>query len=149
MPGSWPPQDLPNLTDNNCTITSPATTLYNCIAWAAGDDSIWWEPDPQDQYYWPPNIHRAYTAAAFLQAYSSLGYKLCFDGALEEGTEKVALYGKGTAGAETPTHAALQLPDGKWTSKLGNCEDVTHTLADDVNGPCYGQVLCFLARPRP
>jgi hypothetical protein len=25
---------------------------------------------------------------------------------------------------------------------------VTHSAADDVNGPCYGQVLCFLARER-
>ena len=149
MPGSWPPQDLPNLTDQNCSITSPASTLYNCIAWAAGDDSRWWEPDPFDLYYWPPHVPRTFTTEALLQVYGMLGFRLCFDGVLEQGIEKLALYGKGPAGAEVPTHAALQLPNGTWTSKLGNFEDVMHTTADDVNGPCYGQVLCFLARPRP
>ena len=149
MPGSWPPSELPNLIDNNCQITSPTTPRYNCIAWAAGDNSRWWEPDPFGQYYWPPNIPRTFTTDAFLQAYGMLGFRLCFDGILKQGVEKLAIYGKGPAGAEVPTHAALQLPDGTWTSKLGNCEDVTHTTADNLNGPCYGHVLCFLARARP
>lgn len=148
MPGSWPPQDLPDLTNQNCTLTSPATPLYNCIAWAAGDDSRWWEPDPFQQYYWPPNIPRDFTTDAYLQAYGTIGYRLCFDGGFEEGVEKIAIYGAGPAGAEQPTHATLQLPDGRWTSKLGSCEDVTHSTVNDLNGPCYGHVLCFLARPR-
>ncbi len=59
--------------------------------------------------YWPQNTTRAVTFQAFLEAYNTLGFKLCFDSVLENGVEKLALYGKGPAGAEVPTHAALQL----------------------------------------
>lgn len=148
MPGSWPPRELPNLSDHNCTITSKATPSYNCIAWAAGDSSRWWEPDQFFLYYWPPGIPRVFTVDAYMQAFGTLGFRLCFDGVLEEGIQKVAIFASGPPEAERPTHAALQLPDGTWTSKLGECEDITHQTAGDVDGPCYGQVRCFLARPR-
>jgi hypothetical protein len=98
--------------------------------------------------HWPPNVARELTTEAFLRAYGSLGYALCFDGTLEDGIEKVALYGKGPHGAEVPTHAALQLETGEWTSKLGNYEDVTHTTTRDMVGPAYGHVICYLARRR-
>src|SRR3990172_11289809 len=78
MPGSWPPQDLPHLTEHNCIITSPATADYNCLAWAGGDDTRWWEPDPMGQYYWPDDAPRTLTTDAFLRAYSTLGFRLFF-----------------------------------------------------------------------
>jgi hypothetical protein len=84
-----------------------------------------------------------------MAAYETLGYTLCFDGALQDGIEKIALYGKGAVGSEVPTHAALQLESGKWTSKLGPFEDVHHDTPDDAMGPVYGRVLCFMSRPRP
>ena len=99
--------------------------------------------------YWPPSTLRAETTDSFLGAYGSLGYRLCFDGALEAGVEKIALYAIGPAGSETPTHAALQLETGEWTSKLGDFEDITHATPADVQGSIYGTVLCYLARPRP
>jgi hypothetical protein len=99
--------------------------------------------------YWPPNLQRAITTEAFLRAFGTLGYGLCFDGGLEPGVEKLALYGKGPAGAEVPTHAARQLETGGWTSKLGILEDITHATSSDVSGPAYGQVICYLSRPRP
>jgi hypothetical protein len=98
--------------------------------------------------YWPPNVVRAVTTEAFLRAYGTLGFRLCFDGTLETGIEKVAVYGKGAVGAEVPTHSALQLEDGQWTSKLGVFEDITHATPGLVNGPVYGAVICYLARPR-
>ena len=100
------------------------------------------------QYYWPPNVPRTFSIDSVIQAYATRGFRRCAHGDLEEGIEKIAIYGTGPSGAERPTHAALQLLEGRWTSKLGNCEDVTHSTANDVNGPCYGQVLCFLGRPR-
>lgn len=148
MPGSWPAHELPNLNDQNCQVTSPATARYNCIAWAVAETFRWWWPDPMNIGYWPPTIRREETVAAFIQAYSTRGFRLCFDGTREEGVEKVALYGVGAPGHETPTHAALQLENGEWTSKLGPFEDITHSLPDDVNGPVYGHVVCFLSRPR-
>jgi hypothetical protein len=99
--------------------------------------------------YWPDGAARTVEIGAFVEAYRGFGYTLCFDGVLENGVEKVALYGKDEAGTEIPTHAALQLETGKWTSKIGPFEDIEHETAADVEGPVYGRVVCYLARPRP
>ena len=149
MPGSWPQHELPNLTPDNCEIRSRATNSYNCIAWAAGENFRNWWPDPSMSGYWPPNVPRSETTQAFILAYGTLGFALCFDGTLEPGIEKIALYGKGPRGAEVPTHAALQLESGQWTSKLGPFEDVNHTTVEAATGPVYGRVMCYLSRPRP
>ncbi|MCG8587287.1 MAG: hypothetical protein MI757_21490 [Pirellulales bacterium] len=45
------------------------------------------------------------------------------------------------------THAARQLPDGRWTSKLGKAEDIEHDSANDVAGGLYGEVVEFMKRP--
>ncbi len=149
MPGSWPQQELPHLADDNCEIKSKKTKRYNCIAWAAGEDFRWWWPDPMGKTYWPAGVTRAQTIAAFLEAYGTLGFKLSFDGTLQNGVQKLAIFGKGVAGAETPTHAALQLQNGEWTSKIGPFEDIEHKVVAAVEGPVYGRVICYLSRPRP
>lgn len=149
MPGSWPQHELPNLTHNNCEVKSPATKRYNCLAWAAGENFRWWWPDPMGKDYWPPGIARSETVQGFLLAYGTLRFSLCFDGTLEAGIQKLAIYGKGQVGAEVPTHASLQLENGQWTSKIGRFEDIDHTTASVVDGPIYGHVICYLARPRP
>lgn len=46
----------------------------------------------------------------------------------------------------TPTHAARQLENGKWTSKLGQLEDIEHEL-DGLVGDKYGIVVTILRRP--
>jgi hypothetical protein len=40
---------FPNLAADGYTVASPKTQAYNCVAWAAGDVSRWWEPG----IYWP------------------------------------------------------------------------------------------------
>lgn len=149
MLGSWPIYELPNLVPETYEITSSATRRYNCIAWAAGEDFRNWWPDSFDVGYWPPGVPRQVTIQAFIRAYGALGYRPCIDGALEPGVEKIALYGKGQPGAEIPTHAALQLESGQWTSKLGPFEDVSHTTPEAASGPIYGKVIRYLVRPRP
>jgi hypothetical protein len=62
---------------------------------------------------------------------------------LEPGFEKVALYAVGSE----PTHAARQILNGRWVSKLGPQEDIEHGAPDDLSGPCYGQVVRVLKRP--
>lgn len=81
-------------------------------------------------------------------AYETLGYDLCYDERLEEGVEKIALYGiDNPDGTIEPTHAARQLSSGEWTSKLGPFEDISHTSLDDLNGPTYGHKICCMSRP--
>jgi hypothetical protein len=149
MVGSWNQAHHPKLTDTNCIVTSPATKSYNCIAWAVtgSSDAPWWWPLPA-AYYWPNGVVREVTIAAFLQAFATEGFAECADGNTEDGFEKIALYGNRMPwGTVEPTHAARQLPDGKWTSKLGNLEDIIHETAEDVNGPIYGGVIHYLKRP--
>lgn len=101
-------------------------------------------------YFWPPNVPREITIDAFIRAYGTVGYTVCGEGDLEAGFEKIALYAKRMPwGDVEPTHAARQLPDGTWTSKLGPCEDVNHKTVADVNGPAYGGPVQFLKRPTP
>lgn len=84
--------------------------------------------------------------AVFAQA----GYERCADGVLEEGVEKIALYAR----ADQVQHAALQLPSGRWTSKLGDDCDIEHELqaltssANTGGGVQYGEVAAFMRRAR-
>lgn len=130
---------FPKLTDQNHKITSPRKIKYNCIAWAARNTERWWQPG----VYWPVESSRDdHGIGNVVTAFTSLRYKECDDGRLEEGFEKLALYGS----AMMYTHAASQLPDGTWTSKLGQLEDITHTTPDAIEGGDYGEVVQFMKR---
>lgn len=136
---------FPRFSPGNHSITSPRDPCYNCIAWAAGDQSAWWEPDANNQWYWPTGVAREYTLAAYVAAYATLGYKPCGDNdRLENRWEKVAIYVNSSG---MPTHAARQLDSGRWTSKLGKSYDIEH-LRDSVGGGMYGDVQVILRRPR-
>ena len=135
---------FPELQAGQFEITSPKTTSYNCVAWAAGDSSRWWWPDPQ--CYWPKGILRKKTVDTFVQVFQSLGYELCDNADLELGAEKIAIF-VGPLG--TPTHAARQEANGEWTSKLGKLHDIRHVL-DQVGGfrgDSYGTATKFMRRP--
>ncbi|MGH7772346.1 MAG: DUF7689 domain-containing protein [Candidatus Binatia bacterium] len=134
---------FPNLRPGEYEVTSPASDQYNCVAWAAGQSETWWEPDAADLYFWPPGLPRLLELDAYVRAFATLGYVYCHTGDLEPGVEKVALYAdpKGT-----PTHAARQLPNGRWTSKLGQLEDIEHETLDCLSGAAYGTVTILLRR---
>ena len=135
--------EFPYLSADGVTCTSPFTPNYNCIAWAASDQSRWWEPDPWFLKYWPPTAPRQYTLQAYQSAFHSLGYYVCCDGLHHVGVEKIAIYMK----LGQPSHAARQLQSGKWTSKLGNFVDVRHDTPHGVEGPGYGSVALYMCRP--
>ena len=115
MSGSWNPQDLPNLTPENYSITSPVDWGYNCIAWAVGDYQKWWWPTPSPNpfYYWPDGVPREESLEAFAAAYATEGFVKCRNGRLETNYEKVALYAKRDSGELLPTHASRQLPEDR------------------------------------
>lgn len=142
MIGSWPSEELPKLNDNNCLVTSPKTRAYNCIGWAADDFCNWWWPN--EEGYWPPGIPVKETIEAFITAFATRGYEKCDDGNLEDGIEKVALFIDETT--NKPTHAARQLDNGHWTSKIGRFEDIVHTTLEAIDG--YGKPIQFLKRKR-
>ncbi len=126
----------------NFLRVSPPDRGYNCIAWAAGDNSQWWQPTGLGGHYWPAGVPLEMTSRAYQAAYEAQGYDVCSSGLLEEGYEKVAIFAKDGI----PTHAARQLPNGQWTSKLGEYIDIVHTSAENVGGGLYGEVVAFLRR---
>lgn len=132
------PAHFPELASEGYSVESPPDTGYNCIAWASGDDSRWWEPPP---YYWPPSIPEEFTVTVLTLLFEQLGYRVCREADLEEGYEKIALYALGG----DAKHAARQLENGRWTSKLGKSIDIEHTLAG-LEGPSYGEVVRILKR---
>jgi hypothetical protein len=137
---------FPGLRTSPFRVTSPATRAYNCIAWAAGDTVHWWWPDldaDDDAVFWPPSAPIEETVDAFVAAFATLGFSPASGEHLEAGFEKVALFAIGAV----PTHAARQLPSGRWTSKLGLREDIEHDL-HAVTGETYGAVALVLKRPR-
>ncbi len=137
-------QFFPGLQSSEWRVTSPQDDGYNCIAWAAGEDDVWWEPDPMDQYFWPSDIPRKSTVSAFVEAFGQRGFQPCDSYEVQEGFEKVAVY---TDRDGTPTHMARQLPSGRWTSKLGGLEDIEHDL-EALEGSGYGRVAVVMGRPR-
>lgn len=135
---------FPNLRGTGYKITSPATIEYNCIAWSAGEQNRWWWPDAQEQHYWPAKAPREESVEAFTAAFEVIGFALCLTAELEPGFQKVAIF----ANEGLPTHAARQLDDGRWTSKLGPNVDIEHVAVSDIAGEIYGRVVIFLRRER-
>ena len=133
---------FPDLARTGYRLTSPPDPLYNCIAWAAGFTDAWWWPDPAGFDYWPAGVPRERTLAAFNQALAGVGFSPCPDDSVEPAWEKIAVY----ATPDGPAHAARQLPNGRWTSKLGPDDDLEHDL-DGLCGAVYGSVVQLLRRP--
>ncbi len=139
----------PKLSEAGYEITSEATPHYNCIAWAAGDSTRWWEcsedgPIEEPGVYWPEGARYGFGLDALISAYERMGYELDPDGGpeLDEGYDKVALYAENGEWR----HAAKLLKNGRWSSKLGDLEDVSHDSPEDVCGPFNGELACFMRR---
>ena len=157
---SWVPGVFENLAATGFDIVADCTSDrtrgrpsgYNCIAWAAGRTGEWWWPCGIGGYTWPvaegthiepPNKE---TLDNFIAAFRSIGYLSSDNGNWEDGFEKVALYVNNQG---IPTHAARSLPDGNWTSKLGEAEDIRHPTPESIGGRVYGKPVAFLKREIP
>jgi hypothetical protein len=135
---------FPRLRGTSWHVSSAPDDRYNCIAWAAQATTDWWWPVGSGNIYWPEGVPRAVTLEAFRAVFATLGYAVCAGDEMEPGFEKIALF----ADQGTPKHAARQLPDGHWTSKLGKLEDIEHAL-HDLEGILYGSVVLVMKRPLP
>jgi hypothetical protein len=134
-------QSFPKLTDQNHSISSPASDNYNCVAWAyeVSNKKMW--PGARD-YYWPPDVAGGDTLQALIQLYLDAGYEQCDSGQREDRFKKVAIY----VNQEGPQHVARQLESGRWTSKLGDLEDIEHDTLDILEGEDYGKATVFLRK---
>ena len=133
-------ENFPNASQG-CFNRTHKSRLYNCIAFAAGDTTRNWWPN-STMAYWPKDAPEKETIYSFLKLYKNLGYKNCKNGSFENGFEKVAIY----ALDNKVKHAAHQLPNGNWASKLGQDVDIEHETVESLEGPCYGTVVRYLKR---
>jgi hypothetical protein len=133
---------FPGLKSVGFRVTSPLEIDYNCVAWAADDTTRCWWPDAR--HYWPPGLPKEDTLDAMERGFELLGYTRCAEANFEPGFEKVAFFADADG---RPKHAARQLPNGMWTSKLGGWEDIEHEL-HGLSGVHYGRVARLMKRPR-
>lgn len=131
----------PKLTTQNFKCTSPDDGAYNCIAWAGDDQTNYWWPDPFA--FWPVACLDE-TIANFVAAFKTRGYKVGKGVGSSKVVERIAIF----ALNGLPKHAARQLSDGTWTSKLGPLWDISHQLGA-LTGGAYGEVHSYMHRKRP
>lgn len=140
---------FPKLKGTPYSVESPVDSAYNCIAYAAGDTGRWWWPlDPLPAgWYWPlaDSEGRQCTLRAFERAFALEGYERCQSAEAEERYEKVVIY---TDSLGAPKHAARQLDDGRWVSKLGRDVDIFHETPEALEGHDYGRPALYMKRPR-
>lgn len=135
--------------DENFEVTSPIDPSYNCIAWAYQIKGRWmWPPAGEPAYldavtYWPDE-NASTDVQQFVSAFRKKGYDVCEDCNFEAGYRKIALYVK--PGTTECTHAARQLSNGYWTSKLGTQYDIQHSTPKEIEGHWYGIVYCYMKR---
>ncbi len=135
---------FPRLEEFAWEKTSDKTKNYNCFAWAGGDAGRVWSPTLLGAgVYWPPGIPALATLTGTIDAYAREGFEVCADSRLEAGYVKIALF---TDAANEPRHAARQLADGTWTSKLGEHIDIWHEKMEAVGGVMYGEPTIFMRR---
>lgn len=129
-------------------ITSKKTPTYNCIAWAYGIDNRWMWPNTgkyhfiDGVHFWPDDNIIDENVDNFIEAFVSKGYEICENCAFDAGYRKIALYVK--PNTKTCTHAARELRNGYWTSKLGDKNDIQHESPFSIEGDWYGVVHCIM-----
>jgi hypothetical protein len=127
-------------------ITSEASGAYNCIGWVldSTDAYIWPTGGLTDAgVEWPDGVPREVTIPAFVALFVGAGFEQCLDDIHEDGYIKIVLY---AINHQEPTHAAREIPGGKWTSKFGDRVDARHDSVDDLNSRVYGRAVAYFRR---
>jgi hypothetical protein len=136
---------FPNLLTSGYVVTSPDLPDYNCVAWAANDQTRWWQPPSHiGGTFWPSKAPQEETLRSWIGMFRLEGYATCDLEKYEVGFEKIAIFSDAD---DLPTHVARQLVLGKWTSKLGEWEDIEHNDLAGLEGDLYGTVAVIMKRP--
>lgn len=136
--------------DKAFKVTSKATPVYNCIAWAYNIDNRWMWPNTGESnfldgvHFWPSAEIIDCNVNNFINAFKLKGYECCDKCQFEPGFRKIALYVK--PGSTDCTHAARETSNGYWTSKLGQLNDIQHGTAEAIENDVYGKVYCYMKK---
>lgn len=139
--------EFSRLKPENYKKTSDNDPDYNCVAFAVGETEKWIDPTPNKRHSWPKEVRRGFEIDVFIDFFrSSGGFTECESGALEQGFEKLALYADVW---NRFRHVARLLESGKWTSKLGEWEDIEHDTLESLAGKTGWSPVKYLKRPIP
>lgn len=133
-------RDFPRL-GSRFEVLAPSTKRYNCIAHSLGIHDRWINPrtGPADA-----------PLAGMDRLYRSAGYRRlrALNFRRQSGNQKVVVYAlRDDAGTITRvTHAAIQMADGTWQSKLGASALIRHPTPWAVAGPQYGVPVAVYIR---
>jgi hypothetical protein len=122
---------FPQLMSNFEVLAAP-TKVYNCIANSLGYHDRWVNPITSSG---------SNKLAGMDQLYAAQGYQRMstLDFSLQKGYQKVVVYATVVNGViKEVTHAAIQMSDGAWSSKLGANALIKHISPNDVAGGLYG-----------
>ena len=133
-------KEFPRLYDEGFEIVDQPSDLYNCIAYAAGDISKWW--DLGEDNYWPASATHSDCIESLKEVFATMGFEQCKDDRFEEGYLKVALY-EDNDGWQ---HAALQTATGRWRSKMGEGPVIEHLSPESLSGGMYGNPTIYMRR---
>ena len=131
---------FPSLRNEGFTVVDPPSDRYNCIAYAAGDTSQWWDHTPRR--YWPSYATRSERIESLQELFVGLGFRQCDDGSFEPGYQKVALYEDGGE----YQHAAIQMRNGAWRSKMGPGPVIEHPSPESLSDGPYGNPTVYMRR---
>lgn len=116
---------------------------YNCLAYALGDKSNWWEPPNRPGQYWPPGFPDDLSVKTVESIIRSYGFTVDNNLARAPETDAIAIYAEG----EDWTHFA-KFADGSWSCKLGDGHDVLGVQLEHFAGKLYGKLFKILSRPK-
>jgi hypothetical protein len=124
--------------------TSEETIVYNCLAWALGIAWTRYDPEPKCAgYFWFPGLPRKWDEATLRLLFEKHNYSVADNSEVEPGYEKVVFYSDDEG---VPQHFARQLPNGKWTSKIGDLNDIEHDSLECLVSHLYGAPGLVLKR---
>jgi len=140
MPKEDLERDFPELSGKDYDL-SPQDFNYNCLAFALGDVSNWWEPGRGSGHYWPPGFSHDVKVSTVEEIIKLHGYRAETGIGEKPNAEAIAIY----AIDDEWTHFA-RYSDGHWHSKLGEDHDVSRIELNDLAIGDYGSVCKILCR---
>ena len=132
--------EFPQLAGEGYEIVGSPTDRYNCIAYAAGDASRWW--DHNENHHWPGYVSRSNSMESLKQVFLRLEFQPCNDSRMEGGYQKAALYEREGAWE----HTAVQMPNGRWRSKMGRGPVIEHQSPQFLSSYIYGEPTTYMRR---
>ncbi|HLK63307.1 MAG TPA: hypothetical protein VKU19_07700 [Bryobacteraceae bacterium] len=134
-------RDFPALGQGDYQINSAQDFNYNCLAFALGDSSQWWEPPRGFGGYWPDGFSQDLSITTVISILGLHGFKFELPSSQVPVGEAIAIYAIG----DEWTHFA-KFSNGQWASKLGDGHDIVHHALDSLEGSLYGKVVKILTR---